>query len=75
MVVLREKLLVFALSEGLTAGYLTVVVSAVVSNKIDLADSQYYGSKASRTKGFSATQRKGTLRLAVSGHHPLLSCR
>ena len=38
--VLREKLLVFALSEGLTAGYLTVVVSAVVSNKIDLADSQ-----------------------------------
>ena len=40
MVVLREKLMVFALSEGLTAGYLTVVVSAVVSNKIDLADSQ-----------------------------------
>ena len=30
----------FALCEGLTAGYLTVVVSAVVSNKIDLADSQ-----------------------------------
>ena len=29
-----------ALCEGLTAGYLTVVVSAVVSNKIDLADSQ-----------------------------------